>query len=69
VNRIAVAALTIASVLGASPVTRAQHTDAAAEGTFSIVARDPVLVSLAWLCSQKRDQASASSAEVLFRRR
>ena len=41
VNRIAVAALTIASVLVASPITRAQHTDAAAEGTFSIVARDP----------------------------
>ena len=40
-NRIVVAALTIASVLAASPITRAQHTDAAAEGTFSIVARDP----------------------------
>ena len=41
VNRIVVAALTIASVLAASPIARAQHTDAAAEGTFSIVARDP----------------------------
>ena len=40
-NRIVVAALTIASVLAASFVTRAQHPDAAAEGTFSIVARDP----------------------------
>ena len=39
--RIVVAALTIASVLAASFVTRAQHPDAAAEGTFSIVARDP----------------------------
>jgi NAD(P)-dependent dehydrogenase (short-subunit alcohol dehydrogenase family) len=34
-------ALTIASVLAASFVTRAQHPDAAAEGTFSIVAREP----------------------------
>ena len=36
-----VAALTIASVLATSRVARAQHTDVADEGTFSIVARDP----------------------------
>ena len=40
-NRIVVAAFTIASVLTTSRVARAQHTDGAAEGTFSIVARDP----------------------------
>ena len=53
-NRIVVAALTIASVLAASPITRAQHTDAAAEGTFlSLLATPGPAVSSAWLCSQK----------------
>ena len=40
-NSVVVAALTIASVLTTSRVARAQSTDVAAEGTFSIVARDP----------------------------
>jgi nucleoside-diphosphate-sugar epimerase len=66
VNRIVGAALTIASVLAASSLTRAQHTDAASEGTFSIVARDPgtgeLGMAVQWSFTHITDAAAATLA-------